>query len=272
MNEHIFHTDLGDIHYWISRADGNVPWLVFLPGLTADHTLFEKQIAHFADQHNCLVWDAPAHGLSRPFELRFSMRDMAKYLYEIFAAESIAHPVLIGQSLGGYISQVYMDEYPGDVSGFVSIDSCSMSRKYYTWWELALLKRTKWMYLSIPYGLLIRWGVWGTATTAYGRTLMETMWSSYGKREFCVLADHGYRIFAETVEEREEYPIACPVLLICGGQDAAGSAKSYNRRWAKIDGHKLVWIKGAGHNANTDAPDEVNALIEAFVSEIHRYF
>lgn len=269
MVERMYQTPLGNIHYWMSQAGDDAPWLVFLPGLSADHTLFEKQIAHLGPMYNCLVWDAPAHGLSRPFALDFTMRGMVAYLHEIFAKEGIVNPVLVGQSLGGYIAQVYIDEYPGAVSGFVSIDSCSMSRKYYSWWELALLKRTKWMYLSIPYGPLIRWGIWGTATTAYGRVLMEKMWSVYSKREFCELADFGYRIFAQAVEEKNEYVISCPTMLICGEKDAAGSAKSYNRRWTKIDGHPLHWIKGAGHNANTDAPDTVNVLIDGFVRKLN---
>ena len=75
---------------------------------------------------------------------------------------------------------------------------------------------------------------------------------------------------AEAVEEQSEYPIACPALLLCGTKDGAGSAKSYNRRWTRQDGHPLVWIKGAGHNANTDAPNEVNRLIEEFLLRIGR--
>ena len=268
MREQIHHTPLGDIHYWIRRTDADAPWLVFLPGLSADHMLFEKQLAYFCGKYNCFVWDAPAHALSRPFKLNFTMRDLAAHLHAIFEKEGVSRLILVGQSLGGYISQAYMDAYPGEASGFVSIDSCPMSRKYYSWWELALLKRTKWMYLSIPYRLLIRWGVWGTATTAYGRALMEKMWSSYGKQEFCALADHGYRILAQAVEEKDEYVISCPTMLICGKKDMAGSAKSYNRRWTKIDGHPLHWIAGAGHNANTDAPEEINALIKEFVRSL----
>ena len=268
MKESVLKSSLGDIRYFISRAGAEAKWLVFLPGLSADHTLFEKQIGHFGTTLNCCVWDAPGHALSRPFVLDFTMREMAAYLREIIVREGIESPVLVGQSLGGYIAQVYMDEYPDTVSGFVSIDSCPLSRKYYTWWELALLKRTKWMYMSIPYGLLVRWGVWGTATTRYGRMLMKTMWSVYGKQEFCELADFGYRILAQAVEEKDEYAIPCPALLLCGEKDAAGSAKSYNRRWAKIDGHPLRWIAGAGHNANTDAPEQVNALIEEFVHSL----
>jgi len=270
MEHKTYKTALGDIHYWTSCCNTEKPWLVFLPGLSADHTLFEKQTEYFFDKYNCLVWDAPAHGLSRPFRYEFDMFTMSDYLDSILHTENISSFFLIGQSLGGYISQVYMDRYPGKCCGFVSIDSCSMSRKYYSNWELYLLKRTKWMYLSIPWKMLIEWGIWGTSTTQYGRDLMRKMWSVYEKTEYCNLADFGYRILADAVEAKAEYPITCPVLLLCGEKDAAGSAKSYNRRWTKQDGHPLVWLKGAGHNSNTDVPEQVNRLIEDFVLSVKR--
>ena len=37
---------------------------MFLPGLTADHRLFEKQIEYFEKRQNVFVWDAPSHALS----------------------------------------------------------------------------------------------------------------------------------------------------------------------------------------------------------------
>ena len=40
--------------------------LVFLHGMTADHTLFEKQLEFFYADFTVLAWDAPAHGRSRP--------------------------------------------------------------------------------------------------------------------------------------------------------------------------------------------------------------
>ena len=123
MEMKCYQTDLGNIRYWVSRAGNSKPWLIFLPGLSADHTLFEKQLEYFSIRYSCFVWDAPAHGLSRPYELTFTMWDLADDLHGIFEAEAIVNPVFIGQSLGGYISQVYMDRYPGEARGFVSIDS-----------------------------------------------------------------------------------------------------------------------------------------------------
>lgn len=266
--EKTYHTAYGEIHYWTSRLCGDNPWLVMLPGLTADHHLFDKQIEGLKDKYNCLVWDAPAHGASRPFQLRFSMFDMAQYLHDILKKEEIEKPVLIGQSLGGYIAQVYMDMFPNEISGFVSVDSCPLKRKYYTGLELALLKKTKGMYLSIPWKLLIKWGAWGTARTEYGRRLMKEMMEDYEKVEYCELADHGYRILAEAVEAGRAYDITCPTLLLCGEKDGAGSAKAYNRRWTKQEGYELVWLKEAGHNSNTDVPEKVNKIIDEFVVHI----
>ena len=60
MEHKVFRAAHGDIHYFVSRCGADKPWLIFLPGLSADHTLFDKQTAFFADKANCLAWDAPA--------------------------------------------------------------------------------------------------------------------------------------------------------------------------------------------------------------------
>lgn len=176
-----FATPEGSISYWVTPHAGidsqgagnpcargdtsacntsqaNQPWLVFLPGLTANHRLFEKQVEHFIDKARLFVWDPPSHGESRPFALTWTMDDLARWLHEIFATEGIARPTLVGQSMGGYTAQVFMELFPGEAAGFVSIDSCSLQRRYYTWWELAALRHTKLMYLSFPWKTLVRLG------------------------------------------------------------------------------------------------------------------
>ena len=62
MIEKVFNTQNGVIHYRTSIVSGERTWLVFLPGLTADHRLFEKQIEEFKDDYNLFVWDAPGQG------------------------------------------------------------------------------------------------------------------------------------------------------------------------------------------------------------------
>lgn len=264
-----FDTTSGEVAYWIDVSVGPTsPWLVFLPGLTADHTLFDAQMAYFSGRARCLVWDAPAHGESRPYPLDFTMDDLAHIMHDILETEGVERPVLVGQSLGGYISQAYLDLYLGKVAGFVSIDSAPLKRKYYPTWEVKFLRHTKGMYQSIPWALLKPWGAWGAATTERGRTNMLSFMDSYTKREYVDLAAHGYRMLADAVEAERTYDIDCPALLLCGEKDHAGDVRSFNRKWTAGEGIPLVWVPGAGHNSNVDAPDFVNAQIEGFVASL----
>ena len=242
--------------------------LVFLPGLTADHRLFDKQFPFFAGRYNLLTWDAPGHALSRPFTLDFSLMDKAGWLHEILERETVCQPVLIGQSMGGYVSQCYMEKYPGEAAGFVSIDSAPLKRRYVTGIEIWLLKRAEPMYRAYPWNSLKKAGAKRCSETEYGRTLMEQFIDTYEKDEYCKLAGHGFRMLAEAMEANLPYQIDCPAILICGERDQAGSAKSYNRRWAKAEGLPLCWIQNAGHNSNTDQPEEVNRIILDFVQNL----
>ena len=265
MTEKVFETAGGTIHYWINTLLPERKTMVFLPGLTADHHLFDKQAEEFERDFNVLTWDAPGHAASRPFRLDFTLMDKAGWLHDILQKEALDHPILIGQSMGGYVSQCFLEKYPGEAAGFISIDSAPLKRCYVTGAEIRLLKRTGPIYRAFPWNALRKLGAVGCSETEYGRSLMAHFIDSYSKDEYCSLADHGFRILADAMAADLPYAIGCPSVLICGEKDHAGSAKSYNRRWAKKEGLPLSWIHGAGHNANTDRPEEVNRIIRAFV-------
>ena len=64
-------------------------------GLTANHTMFGKQVDYFKEKYNVIVWDAPAHGKSRPysdFTYENAVTVMLKNLNEL----QIKKVVLIG--------------------------------------------------------------------------------------------------------------------------------------------------------------------------------
>lgn len=268
MEEKIYETPMGPIHYWISRKPEETKGtLVFLPGLTADHRLFEKQAEYFKGKYNIFVWDAPGHASSWPFTLTFTLMDKARWLDEILTREHFLAPIIIGQSMGGYVGQAYAQLYPQRLRGFVSIDSAPLQRKYATAIELWLLKRMEPVYRHYPWKSLLKSGTNGVAVSAYGRKLMRDMMLVYdgSQDRYARLAGHGFRMLAEAIEADLSYQIPCPALLICGEKDHAGSCIRYNKAWHKNTGIQLEWIKGAGHNSNTDEPETVNSLIEDFL-------
>ena len=270
MNEKTFPTPFGTIHYWTNDIDAARRTLVFLPGLTADHRLFDKQVEHFSDEYNVLVWDAPGHAASRPFRLEFSLKDKAEWLHGMLAKEGISKPILVGQSMGGYVSQAFMQYFPGEAAGFVSIDSSTLIKKYYPKWEIKVLYHTEGMYRIYPWKWLVKQGANGTAESEYGRKLMTEIMEVYADnpRYYASLVGHGYRMLADAINADLPYAIDCPCLLICGEKDKAGDTRRFNRKWASGEALPIVWIPDAGHNSNTDAPERVNALIETFVDEL----
>lgn len=269
MTEKTYKTNLGTIHYWVRMTNTDNMTLVFLPGLTADHRLFEKQIEYFKERYNVFVWDAPGHAASWPFPFEFDLFDKAKWLHEILVRENIKRPVIVGQSMGGYVGQAFAELYPEELKGFVSIDSAPLQRKYVTGAEIWLLKRMEPVYYYYPWKLLLKSGTKGVATSDYGRKLMYEIMMTYDgdKKRYAQLSGHGFRMLAEAMEKDLPYEIKCPALLICGDKDRAGSCIRYNKAWHKNTGIPIQWIKGAGHNSNTDKPEIVNRLVEAFVEE-----
>ena len=274
MIEKTYKTRCGTIHYWISdKINKEMPALVFLPGLTADHRLFEKQVEYFEGKYNVLVWDAPGHAASWPFSFNFDLMDKARWLDEILCMEGIDKPVIVGQSMGGYVGQAYAELFPNKLKGFVVIDSAPLQRKYVTAAEIWLLKRMEPVYRYYPWKALLKTGTNGVATSEYGRKLMHEIMMTYDgdQKRYAKLSGHGFRMLAEAMEKDLPYEISCPAVLICGEKDHAGSCIRYNKAWHKNTGIPIHWIQNAGHNSNTDAPETVNLLIETLISEVFPY-
>lgn len=271
MTEKTYQTSCGRIHYWMNaEAEHKTPQLIFLPGLTADHRLFDKQIECIEGKYPVFVWDAPGHASSWPFELSFTLMDKAKWLDEILQREYFQKPVIIGQSMGGYVGQAYAQQYPDKLAGFISVDSAPLQREYVTAAEIWLLKRMEPVYRHYPWKLLLKSGTKGVATSEYGRKLMRDIMMVYDgdQARYAKLTGHGFRILAEAMEAELPYRIPCPAMLICGEKDRAGSTIRYNRAWHEKSGIPLEWIKDAGHNSNTDKPEIINGLILRFVDAI----
>lgn len=268
MTEKTFQTQCGAIHYWVSPPPkGSDVTLAFLPGLTADHRLFDRQVAYFEGKTGVFVWDAPGHAASWPFDFHFDLADKARWLADIFDAEGIERPVVVGQSMGGYMGQMFAQLFPDRLRGFIAIDSAPLQRQYVTAAEIWLLKRMEPVYRHYPWKRLLKTGSRGAAVSDYGRALMREMMMVYDgdQARYAKLSGHGFRMLAEAMEADLPYEIRCPALLICGKEDRAGSCVRYNRAWHKKTGIPIQWIENAGHNANTDQPERVNRLIGEFI-------
>ena len=83
MREKCITIEYGSVYYWLSDIwNEEKETIFFFPGITADHTMFESQVDYFGAKYNLIVWDAPCHGKSRPYE-KFDLEDSTKVIERI---------------------------------------------------------------------------------------------------------------------------------------------------------------------------------------------
>ncbi len=255
----------GTVHYWIDKKGENVDCIVFTHGVTADHTMFEKQTAFFSDKYTMVLWDVPMHGLSRPYR-NFSYHDVAEILHAILQEENINSVVLVGMSMGGYPSQHFAATYPDMVKGFVALDTTPLGVQYYSksdlWWLKQAAPMAKWF----PANILRKSMAKSVSETDYSYQKMMSMLKPLSKSEIIEQMKIAYGKFAH---ENKNVDYLFPVLILVGDRDCTGKVKAYCKAWAKQTGYPLHFIKNAKHFANGDNPEQVNFEIQQFIRAIN---
>lgn len=256
----------GTVHYWVSKKEGALDCIVFTHGVTADHTMFEKQISYFSDNFTMILWDVPMHGLSKPYR-RFSYRDTAEILHSILQEENIERTFLVGMSMGGYPSQHFADRYPDMVKGFVALDTTPLGLEYYSRSDLWWLKRAAPMAKCFTTGLLRKSMAWSVSESRYSYQKMLSMLKPLSKAVIIRQMRIAYEYF---IAENKDVDFSFPVLILVGDKDSTGKVKAYCKKWAEQTGYPLHFIKQAKHFANGDNPEQVNREIENFIIETVR--
>ncbi|MEN0045820.1 MAG: alpha/beta hydrolase [Bacteroidota bacterium] len=248
--------------YWTS-GKGKI-CLLFIHGATADHLLFRHQIDYFQKQFKVIAVDAPAHGKSRPYP-DFKLKIAADEIISILDAEEIGKAHLVGQSMGGYISQIVARFYPDRIKSMVMVGSSPIQPKYYSKLDNWLLKITPPILKAYPYGMLIKAIANQVSSTVDGKKYMLDTLKGYSKNE---ISDIMKEVYLGVQSYRKNEALSIPTLLTYGSEDRTGKVQAYNNAWAKEEKLQLEIIPNAAHNANMDNPIYFNKLVKEFVEEV----
>ena len=260
MEHKLLATPRGQVHYWTSPGPGDTA-LVFTHGLTADHTMYERQIRCFEGRYPLLVWDVPLHGRSRPYR-NFSFRHAAEDLAAILDREGMTRTVQIGMSMGGYPAQMFAHLFPQRTRGLVAIDTTPFGLSYYSKSDLFWLRHTEGIARCFPAGLL-RWSMArSVARTDWSTARMAEMLAPLSRADIACQMGVAYGAFTR---ENMDMELSCPVLILLGDHDRTGKVAQYSRAWAARTGYPLHIIQNAAHFSNGDNPEQVNREIADFL-------
>ncbi|MEE1281590.1 MAG: alpha/beta hydrolase [Acutalibacteraceae bacterium] len=254
----------GEVHYWISRPE-SIPKgaIVFTHGLTANHTMYEKQVEYFKNEYIVITWDVPMHGLSIPYK-HFSYENTAIDLNDILIQEAIDKVILVGMSMGGYPSQMFAYLHPEKTQCIIGIDTTPFGTEYYSKSDLFWLSKVKPMAKLFTDKLLRESIAKSISVTDYSYNKMKEILAPFSKEQIIEQMDIAYGKFAE---ENRNLNLKCPILILIGDKDKTGKVRQYCKAWAKKTGYPLHIIKNASHFSNGDNPQQINSEIEQFVKQ-----
>ena len=111
------------IHYNTYGSGQNI--LVLLHGFGEDSRIFDQQVSFLKDEYTLIIPDLPGSGKSALMltKSEITMYDYAGCIKSLLDHEGIAICILLGHSMGGYITLAFAEKYPGMLLAFGLIHS-----------------------------------------------------------------------------------------------------------------------------------------------------
>jgi pimeloyl-ACP methyl ester carboxylesterase len=116
-------------HFDAGPVDARTPPLVLVNGWTGDHRIFTPQIDHFARRRRVVAINLRGHGASDAPEQDYTIAGFADDIAWQCAELGLHRPVVVGHSMGGAISLELCGRYPELASGLIMIDSIAIARE-----------------------------------------------------------------------------------------------------------------------------------------------
>jgi pimeloyl-ACP methyl ester carboxylesterase len=233
------------------------PALVFIHGWCCDRSYFAPQVDHFSPSHRVVAVDQRGHGKSQPAaDGDYSVAAFAADAAELIESLGLDRPVVIGHSLGGVVSLALAASRPELVRGVVMVDPA----------PLIITDELRGLFASIP----------DVVSTVDGR-------KAFVAGMFAPMDDETRK--QQIVDGMIAMPDDIAVAALAGLLDfdgpaalravtalpiaTIGSISPINSQ-AQFQEHNpnllVAQTLGSGHFNQLEVPDQVNAMIERFIT------
>ena len=246
----------GHVHWDVTGPEGAPP-IVFVHGAMMGRSVWSPQVTALADRYRCITVDLPGHGTQRgrPFSLDSAAMGVAAAIDQAAAGRA----VLVGLSLGGYVSMTVAARYPDKVRGLVIAGSTrepvGLSRLgfHLYGWGLRLAPEPAVRTVALA---------WFRRRYGPGLAMAITAGGHFAKG--------GSQAVRRLVGGRFRDKLKAyggPILVINGSTDLVFRIGA-SRFLAGVPGVTHRTIPRAGHLSNVDRPKAFTELVEQFIGSL----
>lgn len=261
-------TASGDIFYFINNSFPGRPFVIFLHGLSSNHTTWLKamEILH-ENKYNSIAPDLRGHGFSDKSKNKefYRMPIFSNDLREIIEKEKIDNFILVGYSFGGQIALDYILRSPKRVKGLILISVNHVNPLEYKGLKF-LSPVTVWIF-----NLLAAFLLWQKKEKYYYYRHGEAVnyWDSVkdGLMTMPISVNLWMLSAVAGINFRDAIKnIKIPTVIVYGKNDFFITKKEVDDMAKAIKNAKIIISRNPSHFVGTNAQDETIEIILNFLN------
>ncbi len=249
-----------DANFFYTNEGSGDP-VLFIHGLTWDHTLWDHQVAALKADYRCIAVDLIGHGQTPDVDHEYSFFDIADYMAGLLEALDIESAHIVGLSMGGMTAMPMALEHAAKVRSLALLDTDGMDEDP--------AKAAGYHQLGAA---IVEQG-WPSVSETVANILFGPPFMAVEANKAMVLAklnanpreSIGGRALRTVTNRTNLIPglreVRVPATVIVGELDIATTPDKSEAIAAAIPGAELVRIPEAGHHSPLENPDAVTSAL-----------
>lgn len=239
--------------------------VILLHGFLENHTIWEKFAEELSTTHRVITPDLAGHGKTPCFSEAHPMEMMAEGIFEILQAEKIKDCILVGHSMGGYVSLAFAEKYPDQVKGIVLMNSTaaadSIEKQKNREKAIRVVTANKADFIKVAIPNLFSARNRQTQTESINQIVEKALLTP-----LCgiVAASRAMKIRKDRINLLTRLDV--PKLYICGAEDTLIPTDEISQQAELVKANYQI-VEG-GHMSYLESPHQTLSILKTFLNEI----
>ncbi|MBK8140105.1 MAG: alpha/beta hydrolase [Chitinophagaceae bacterium] len=251
--------------YYRIIGEGNPVMLVH--GFGEDGTVWKNQVDFLKDKFRIIIPDLPGSGKSELIE-NSSLEDMAEVLHQIIHEEDIDHCVMIGHSMGGYITLAFAEMYWNHLTAFGLFHSSAYADS-----KEKITTRQKGIEFINEHGAFAFLktatpNLFSPLTKAENPGLIDKQINSLDNFSPAALVSYYEAMISRPDRTAILLQTTVPVLFIIGKYDNAVPPEDSLQQCHLPEKSYIHMLNRSGHMGMLEEPQQSNQILEKFLLDI----
>jgi pimeloyl-ACP methyl ester carboxylesterase len=258
---------------------GEGPAIVFVHGLSGSWPNWLEQLPVFARDHRVIAMDLPGFGHSPMPREKITISAYARILDELLEKLGVDAAMVVGNSMGGFVSTELAIAFPQRVERLVLVSAAGISTYRHRDVERIepYLRRLAPM-VAVYTGWTAARSDWIVRRRGLRNMTLGLVARHPGRLPAALAAEQlrgaGKPGFMQALQANIDYPIkerlpeiACPTLIVWGAEDKVIPVSDASVFEELIPNSRKVIFEDTGHVAMLERPSSFNQLLGEFIAE-----